>query len=137
MPPGPSGAGAPSSPPAVNPRLISSADYKKLIRLIVPKIKLGSELSTVKKQCISLVKSHKLNVSGDECFRIASAVCSGDPPRRMTDIFPDDCVRQVKNNLITELPKVPAVQYIDANVFASKFMSSQSVPSRFCSIFLK
>ena len=128
-----------STPVSVSPasRLISSADYKKLIRLIVPKIKLGSDLSTVKKQCISFAKSHKLNVSAEECSRIASAVCSGDPPSRMTDIFPEDYVRQVRNDFIIELRKVPAVQYIDVNVFASKFMSSQSVPSRFRGIILK
>lgn len=124
------------SPVSPAPCPASSADYKKLIRLIVPKIKLGSDLSTVKKQCISLAKSHKLNVSTEECSRIASAVCSGDPPSRMTDIFPEDYVRQVRNDLITELRKVPAVQYIDANVFASKFMSSHTVPSRFRGIIL-
>ena len=44
MPPEPLVAGAPSSQPAVSsrPPRISSADYKKLIRLVVPKVKLGS-----------------------------------------------------------------------------------------------
>ena len=57
-------AGAPSSRPAVSsrPPRTSSADYKRLICLVVPKVKLGSDASAVKKQCIALVKSHKLNV---------------------------------------------------------------------------
>ena len=49
----------------VSPRT-SSADFKRLIRLVVPKIKLGSDVSVVKKQCIGLAKSHKLNVSAEE-----------------------------------------------------------------------
>lgn len=58
------------------PPRISSADYKKLIRicLVVLKVKLGSDASTVKKQCLALVKSHKLNVSVEDCARIASSV---------------------------------------------------------------
>ena len=128
-----SSAGAPSSRPAVSsrPPRASSADYKRLIRLVVPKVKLGSDASAVKKQCIALVKSHKLKVSAEECSRIASSVCSGNSPRQMTDLFPDDYVIQVRNSLIEELNKVPAVQYIDVAVFTSKFMSTYSVPSRF------
>ena len=114
----------------VSPRT-SSADFKRLIRLVVPKIKLGSDVSVVKKQCICLAKSHKLNVSAEECARIASSVCSGNTPRQMTDLFPDDYLIQVRNSLIEELNKVPAVQYIDVAVFTSKFMSTYSVPSRF------
>ena len=49
----------------------------------------------------------------------------------MTDLFPDYYVIQVRNSLIEELNKVPAVQYIDVAVFTSKFMSTHSVPSRF------
>ena len=98
---------------------------------MVPKIKLGSDVSVVKKQCIALAKSHKLNVSAEECARIASSVCSGNSPRQMTDLFPADYVIQVRNSLIEELNKVPAVQYIDVAVFNSKFMSTHSVPSRF------
>ena len=52
----------------------------------------------------------------------------------MTDLFPDDYVMQVRNTLIEELNKVPAVQYLDAAVFTSKFMSTHSVPSRFRAI---
>ena len=126
-------AGASSPRPAVSPRpsRTSSADFKKLIRLVVPKTKLGSDVSVVKKQCIALAKSHNLNVSAEECSRIASSVCSGNTPRQMTDLFPDDYVMQVRNSLIEELNKVPAVQYIDVAVFTSKFMSTHSVPSRF------
>ena len=126
-------AGASSPWPAVSPRRprTSSSDFKRLIRLVVPKIKLGSDVSVVKKQCIALAKSHKLNVSAEECARIASSVCSGNSPRQMTDLFPDDYVMQVRNSLIEELKKVPAVQYIDVAVFTSKFMSTHSVPSRF------
>ena len=126
-------AGASSPRPDVSPRppRTSSADFKRLIRLVVPKIKLGSDVSVVKKQCIALAKSHKLNVSAEECARIASSVCSGNSPRQMTDLFPDDYVIQVRNSLIEELNKVPAVQYIDVAVFTSKFMSTYSVPSRF------
>ena len=40
----------------------------------------------------------------------------------MTDLFPDDYVIQVRNSLIEELNKVPAVQYIDVAVFTSKFV---------------
>ena len=39
-------------------------------------MKLGSDSSTVKKLCLSLVKMHKLNVSDDECARVAASVCS-------------------------------------------------------------
>lgn len=60
------------------PPRISSTDYKKLIRLVVPKVKLGSDSFTVKKQCLALVKSHKLNVSAEECAGVASSMCSGD-----------------------------------------------------------
>ena len=51
-------------------------DYKKLVRLVLPKVKPGSVSSTAKKLCLSLVKSHKLNVSDDECARITASVCS-------------------------------------------------------------
>ena len=75
-------AGASSPWPAVShrPPRTSSADFKRLIRLVVPKIKLGWDVSVVKKQCIALAKSHKL-----------------------TDLFPDDYVMQVRNSLIEEL----------------------------------
>ena len=64
----------PSSRPPVSarPPSVSSADYKKLIRLVIPKVKLGSDSSTVKKQCLALAKTHSLNVSPDDCARIAS-----------------------------------------------------------------
>ena len=132
-------AGAPSSRPAASsrPPRTSSADYKRLIRLVVPKVKLGSDASAVKKQCIALVKSHKLNVSVEECSRIASSVCSGNAPRQMTDLFPVDFVMQVKTTLFTELNKVPAVQYLDVPVFTSKFMSCHAVPSRFRPLILE
>ena len=58
----------------VSPRT-SSADFKRLIRLVVPKIKLGSDVSVVKKQCIGLAKSHKLNVSAEECTYTYCFVC--------------------------------------------------------------
>ena len=60
----------------VGSRRVQSSDYKRLVRLTVPKIKTGSELSTVKKLCLSLIKSHKLNVTDEECVRIASSICS-------------------------------------------------------------
>ena len=52
-------AGASSPRRAVSPRppRTSSADFKRLIRLVVPKIKLGSDVSVVKKQYIALAKS--------------------------------------------------------------------------------
>ena len=107
--------GAPSSRPAVSsrPPRTSSADYKRLIHLVVPKVKLDLDASAVKKQCIALVKSHKLNVSVEECSRIASSVCLRDTPPLMSDLFPVDFVMQVKTSLFTELNKVPAVQYLD------------------------
>jgi len=82
-------AGAYSSRPAVcsRPPRISYADYKKLICLVVPKVKLGSDSSTVKKQCLALVKTYKLNVSADECACIASCVCSGEIPSSLPDVF--------------------------------------------------
>ena len=49
----------------------------------------------------------------------------------MTDLFPDYYVIQVRNSLIEELNKVPAVQYTDVAVFTSKFMPTHFVPSRF------
>ena len=55
---------------------VPSSDYKRLVRLTVPKVKPESNLSTVKKLCLSLIKSHKLNVTNEECVRIASAICS-------------------------------------------------------------
>ena len=75
----PSEAGAsPSKPvrPSTVPRVTPANDYKKLVRLVLPKVKPGSVSSTVKKLCLSLVKTHKLNVSDDECARIATSVCS-------------------------------------------------------------
>ena len=68
---------ADASPPRrPRPRVPSSVDYRKLVRLVLPKVKLGSDSSTVKKLCLSLVKMHKLNVSDDECARVAASVCS-------------------------------------------------------------
>ena len=68
---------ADASPPRrPRPRVPSSVDYRKLVRLVLPKVKLGSDLSTVKKVCLSMVKVHKLNVSDDECARVAASVCS-------------------------------------------------------------
>ena len=58
------------------PRVPSSVDYTKLVRLVLPKVKLGSHSSTVKKFCLSMVKAHKLSVSDDECARVATSVCS-------------------------------------------------------------
>ena len=65
-----------SPPRHPRPRVPSSADYKKLVRLVLPKVKLGSDSSTVKKLCLSLVKTHKLSVSDVECARVAASVCS-------------------------------------------------------------
>ena len=68
---------ADASPPRrPRPCVPSSADYKKLVRLVLPKVKLGSDPSTVKKLCLSMVKAHKLSVSDDECARVAASVCS-------------------------------------------------------------
>ena len=68
---------ADASPPRrPRPRVPSSADYKKLVRVVLPKVKLGSDPSTVKKLCLSMVKVHKLSVSDDECARVAASVCS-------------------------------------------------------------
>ena len=68
---------ADASPPRrPRPRVPSSVDYKKLVRLVLPKVKLGSGSSTVKKLCLSMVKAHKLTVSDDECARVAASVCS-------------------------------------------------------------
>ena len=68
---------ADASPPRrPRPRVPSSLDYKKLVRLVLPKVKLGSDSSTVKKLRLSMVKAHKLSVSDDECARVAASVCS-------------------------------------------------------------
>ena len=75
----PSEAGASSSKPARSsnvPRVTPANDYKKLVRLVLPKVKPGSISSNVKKLCLSLVKTHRLNVSDDECSRIAESICS-------------------------------------------------------------
>ena len=57
-------------------RAVPVSDYKRLVRLVLPKVKPGSDCSVVKKLCLSLVKSHKLNVSEEDCGRIAASVCS-------------------------------------------------------------
>ncbi|XP_044178254.1 uncharacterized protein LOC122960247 [Acropora millepora] len=62
------------------PPRTSSADFKRLIRLVVPKIKLGSDVSVVKKQCIGLAKSHKLNVSAEECASYCFVCMFGEHP---------------------------------------------------------
>ena len=68
---------ADASPPRrPRPRVASLVDYRQLVRLVLPKVKLGSDLSTVKKLCLSMVKVHKLKVSDDECARVAASVCS-------------------------------------------------------------
>ena len=68
---------ADASPPRrPRPRVPSSLDYTKLVHLVLPKVKLGSDSSTVKKLCLSMVKAHKLSVSGYECTRVAASVCS-------------------------------------------------------------
>ena len=48
-----------SPPRRPRPHVPSSVDYKKLVRLVLPKVKLGSDPSTVKKLCLSMVKAHK------------------------------------------------------------------------------
>ena len=58
------------------PSVPSSVDYRKLVRLVLPKVKLDSDSSTVKRLCLSMVKVHKLNVSDDECAHVAASVCS-------------------------------------------------------------
>ena len=76
-------AGASSSQPArpsTVPRVTLANNYKRLVRLVLPKVKPCSVLSTVKKLCLSLVKTHKLNVSDDECARIAASVCAAPGP---------------------------------------------------------
>ena len=75
----PSEAGASSFKPARPSnvsRVTPTIDYKRLVRLVLSKVKPGCALSTVKKLCLSLVKVHKLNVSDDECTRIAASVYS-------------------------------------------------------------
>ena len=68
---------ADASPPRrPRPRVPSSADYKKLVRLVLPKVRLGSDPSSFKKLCLSMVKAHKLSVSDDECASVAPSVCS-------------------------------------------------------------
>lgn len=126
----------PSSRPPVSarPPSVSSANYKKVIRLVVPKVKLGSDSSTVKKQCLALAKTHRLNVSPDDCARIASSVTSGDTPRVLTHVFPGYYVMQVKTTLAQELSKVPAAEFLDPSVFTDKFLSAHSVPARFLAI---
>ena len=61
---------ASESPGFGSPR-VPSSDYKRIVRLTVSKVKPGSDLSTVKKLCLSLIKAHKLNVTDEECVRIA------------------------------------------------------------------
>jgi len=68
---------ADASPPRrPRSRVPSSVDYKKLVRLVLPKMKFGSDSSTVKKLCLSMVKVHKPSVSDDECARVTASVCS-------------------------------------------------------------
>lgn len=127
--------GASSLRPAVSsgPPRISSAEYKKLIRLVVPKVKLGSDSFTVKKQCLALVKSHKLNVSAGVCRRRFVYVFRRCP-QHLPDVFPVDFVSQVRNTLDQGLSKIPAVEFIDLSVITCKFykfMSTHSVSSRF------
>ena len=119
---------------SARPPSVSSADYKKLIRVVVPKVKLGTDSSTVKKQCLALAKTHWLNVSSDDCARIASSVCSGDTLRVLTDVFPGDYVMQVKTTLLQGLSEVPAAEFLDPSVFTDKFLSALSVPARFGAI---
>ena len=69
-------ADASSSRPVRVPRAVPVTDYKKLVRLVLSKVKPGTDVSTVKKLCLSLVKVHKLNVSDEECARIADFICS-------------------------------------------------------------
>ena len=123
-------------PVSSRPPRVSSAAYKRLIRLVVPKVKLGSDSSAVKKQCLALAKAHKLNVSDDDCARIASAVCSGVTPRVLADVFPEDYVTQVKTLLLNELPKVPAAEFLEPEVYTRNFLSTHSVPARFHEIIL-
>ena len=67
---------SPPRRPHPRPCVPSSVDYRKLVHLVLPKVKLGSDLSTVKKLCLSMVEVHKLNVSDDECARVVASVCS-------------------------------------------------------------
>ena len=46
------------------------------LSVLSSQMKLGSDSSTVKKLCLSIVKTHKLSVSDDECARVAASVCS-------------------------------------------------------------
>ena len=72
-----------SARPSASSRRSQSSDYKRLVRLVLSKVKLGSDLSTVKKQCSSLAKIHKITVSDEECVSIASSVCSPAPVPRI------------------------------------------------------
>ena len=83
--------------------------------------------STVRTQCIALIKSHKLKVSSQGAVHIAAAACSRDPTPLLPDNFPDDYVKQVLNTLSEELEKVPAVEYIDVSVFTSNFVRKHSL----------
>ena len=57
-------------------RLSQSSVLKTLIRLLVVKIKLGSDDSTVKKQATSQINSHKLSVGEGELCRVVNSVVS-------------------------------------------------------------
>ena len=58
------------------PRLSQSSVLKTLIRLLVVKIKLGSDDSTVKNQATSQINSHKLSVGEGELCRVVNSVVS-------------------------------------------------------------
>ena len=79
--------------------------------VLVPKGKLGFYISAVKKQCLSLVKTHRLNVSAKECARIASSVCSGDDLLSPPDVSSKDYALHVMSVLENELSKAPAAEF--------------------------
>ena len=67
-----------SEPPRspVVPHPLDSHDVKKLTRLLLVKVKPGSDASVLSKQAKALCKSHKLSVSESELRRVVDAISS-------------------------------------------------------------
>ena len=58
-----------------------SSDFKKLARLVISKVKPGFDVSDVINSSLSLVKSHKLNVSHEKIDRVVDSPMPDPRPR--------------------------------------------------------
>ena len=71
-------------------------------------------------------------MSAEKCARIASSVCSDDDLPAPLEVSSKDYALHFTSVLENELSKAPAAQFEIFSVFTSRFLSTHSFPSSFC-----